>query len=185
MEQVLVYLAAGAAVVWFVLTIIWQIDPTWIRAFRYADRFHIMPNWLFFAPNPIQRDTHLLFRDRGPDGTVLPWVQLEGIVAWRAHHMLWHPQRRVQTSLFALYNGLLNDCRESGDLEKVACFSGCYTALLAVSVAESPPDAAVERQFALVASVGFGDARAVETNFVSLWHPIGGRTRDPGGAAEC
>ena len=58
----------------------------------------IIPEWRCFAPRPGMHDTHLLVRDKLPNGDLTPWRRSIGIETSKWHHFIWFPGRLTERS---------------------------------------------------------------------------------------
>ena len=164
-------IAFGIVVAWLLVTAVAHLAPLrfWLTK---VDQFHLFPRWNFFAPNPGDRDYHLVVRDRCTDGRVTEWrnVPLYGPRPWFA--WVWHPQKRAPKVLSDAVQAIRFLHRHEGVSDSALPFSLPYLLLLssASKVAPGAPDA-VELQFAIIEATGHEDTRALRCAFVSSYHP--------------
>lgn len=74
---------------------------------RQRDRFMLIPEWRFFAPNPAQGDFHLLYQDTFPDGSCTNWTEVRPTIERSWWNIVWNPGKRECKALFDAVN-LLN-----------------------------------------------------------------------------
>src|SRR5271169_5058562 len=90
--------AIGVVVLWLLATIAYQYAPLRTELSR-LDVLKILPNWSFFAPQPITRDTHIVVRDILVDGTLGDWQPTSIFPARALLHVIWHPAKRPEKIL--------------------------------------------------------------------------------------
>jgi len=147
-----------------------RLDRWWLVS-RY-DIFHLLPRYSFFAPNPGRHDTHVVYRDR-IGGQDTPWCQLQPGYTDRRWRWIWNPNRYQRKAVSDLANALLQIERRNRESARVVLLSSSYISLLVWVMAQpSPGESHTHRQFAVVGSNGFGEARQLEVRFVSEVHRI-------------
>ncbi len=100
--------------VWVILTIIGQFNWKVFQRLLSFDRFNLVPQWTFFAPNPGSTDIHLLMRF-GEGQILSKWhetpLTAEYQEKFRWIRGLFNPYRRFDKMLF----DFTNDVRSSKD----------------------------------------------------------------------
>jgi hypothetical protein len=84
---------------WLILTCLNQpgfVSNEWLLKF---DRFHLVPSWSFFAPNPGISDYNLLMRNKLADGTVTAFSEIPLRGKKNVATALFNPGRRLQKVL--------------------------------------------------------------------------------------
>ncbi len=169
--------------VWLLLTAVYQFPQAsqWIGR---RDHFGLLPRWTFFAPNPGTSDHHIVYREcldpaadlssqeriEAASASLSPWRELADLCP--GHHILflWNPQRRVNKTISDLVNGFALLRKTSPDLPRYAHFTVEYFILLNLVQRGAPRSS--RRQFAIVRSHGFGEARMLAPTLVSDFHPV-------------
>lgn len=64
------------------------------------DRYSLLPNWRFFAPDPGVHDYHFLYRTAAADGGLSRWNGIDLESGRRPGQMFWFPKRRVEKAFF-------------------------------------------------------------------------------------
>lgn len=148
-----------------------HLNGWWIVS-RY-DVFHLLPRYSFFAPNPGRHDTHVVYRDRIA-GQNTPWRQLQPGYIDRRWRWIWNPNRYQRKAVSDLANAVLQVARRNPNESRIVLLSSSYVSLLVWVMAQPPlGDQPTHRQFALVGSHGFGEARQLDIRFVSEVHRTG------------
>lgn len=113
---------AVAFAVWFGCTILAQFSSNRLSAWLLArDEFGLLPNWLFFAPNPISYDLAILARhansqDATGDATwFLVYESPYGLQPFR--RSVWHPEARLDKAIHDLAEDLLRNKESQGHIE--------------------------------------------------------------------
>jgi hypothetical protein len=140
------------------------------RRIRQRDLLGLVPEWRFFAPNPVDRDLVLLHRAWSESVPVSGWRQV-GVPARRRElwNPLWNPEKRRQKSLIDLVNDLAGHYATLGYLPVMTV---SYLALLNVVSSQPQVECATHVQFAVL---GRRELRGnVETSVVlmSFRHPL-------------
>ncbi|MFN2136779.1 MAG: hypothetical protein ACK2UK_12545 [Candidatus Promineifilaceae bacterium] len=158
---------------WFCASLVHQFRFKWWNRLASFDRLHLLPRWTFFAPNPGRQDLHLLYRT-WEDGQPEAWQELGTSAGdggrWR---WLWNPDRYPTKAISDLVQGLLvnaSSCPQ--DAPHLVIFSGYYLSLLALVMEQRPACPGSERQFAIVATQGFGGERPLDLKFLSERHRV-------------
>jgi hypothetical protein len=142
----------------------------------------LVPIWTFFAPNPGDTDTHLLFRDRDRDGRITCWREVK-LTGRRWFLDLWSPQRRINKAIVDVAFDLTrpDEPKQGGEpaaggpqlVNKQRVLSFPYLLILNY-VSSLPGDfAAVERQFAIARTPGMRGRGSPEVMMVSAFHRVG------------
>jgi hypothetical protein len=160
----------GVVVAWLIVTIIAHFPPLEFRINK-LDQCHVIPHWNFFAPNPGDRDYHLVVRDRCRDGRLTEWRNVPMYGARPRFACLWHPQKRATKVLNDAVQSLRFLYRRERVSESGLPFSLPYLVLLGIASKVTPaaPDA-VELQFAIIEATGHDDTRALTCAFLSSYH---------------
>lgn len=165
----------GAFATWLGLSIFQQADRPHRLALRIDPTAMAIPNWRFFAPRPATFDYSVLYRDRLPDGALLPWREEKFSVDRTLAHTMWHPARRMEKALFDAASELVRIAGDLGDIERIQ-LSVPYLALLNYVTRQVTHDpAAVEVQFLLAQSAGFDDTVEPRLVFLSDFHALSER----------
>jgi hypothetical protein len=151
-----------------------QLRPRWWNPVARLDALNLLPRWSFFAPNPGRHDLHLVYRDfqAGKRG---PWqpIRLDATPSrWR---WCWNPARYPRKAMLDLANWLLQAAKTHADQPRAVMLSGPYLGLLSWVMAQ--PASQTEprpshRQFAVIASQGFGAERRIEVRYLSEIHRV-------------
>ncbi len=150
----------------FVGSVLNQGSFSWWEALvaRY-DRWTFLPYWAFFAPNPGYAGIHLIYRDRASEG-YSAWQELvlpeSGRWRW-----LWHPERFQHKALHDLFNGLhrtLLRFKNPSALELTTSNLALLSWAMAQPALKPQP---ITRQFSLIETTGFGEARRLRPLFIS------------------
>jgi hypothetical protein len=155
---------------WVLVTVFAHFPPLqyWINRF---DQCHVIPRWNFFAPNPGDRDYHLVVRTRCEDGRVTEWQNVPLYVPRPKLACLWHPQKRAAKVLNDAVQSLRFLQRREGVSNSGLPFSLPYLLLLSIASRAAPVAAgAMELQFAIIEATGHDDTRALRCAFLSSYH---------------
>lgn len=98
---------AGLLTLWVALTVGLQV-PGLRTMIRRLDVLLLLPEYRFFAPNPIQYDYHLLYQDEFGDGSVSGWTEVCKLQDRRVVDVVWNPGKRERKALIDAIN-LLNE----------------------------------------------------------------------------
>ena len=102
-------LITGVCIVWLALTIVGQISVKALTYMRRLDPLGLLPLWYFFAPNPVQYDSVLLFRfvndKRDATGE---WKVAKILYDERWYHCFFNTSRRLQKTIHDLQTALGN-----------------------------------------------------------------------------
>jgi len=93
------YLASGLYLLWLVLTIFFQF-PKFRDFISKWDPFYLIPQWNFFAPNPLDMDLHILYKDELKDGSLTDWTEIPIIKKRNSFAFIWNPVKRQQKAFF-------------------------------------------------------------------------------------
>ncbi|MEU9603334.1 hypothetical protein [Streptomyces sp. NPDC048057] len=74
---------------------------------KVRNKWALLPNWCFFAPNPAMHDLHLLYRTLDTDGGTSSWKSINVIAGRRLHQFFWFPGRRPEKGVFDICSELL------------------------------------------------------------------------------
>jgi len=163
-------LLCGFVVMWLMVTAFSHIPPFqfWVSRF---DQFHLIPRWNFFAPNPGDKDYHLVVRHRCLDGRLTEWQNVPLYVPRPKLACLWHPQKRAAKVLNDAVQSIRFLYRHEGVSDSGLPFSLPYLLLLRTVCRLAPPaDDATELQFAIIESTGHDETRALTCAFLSSYH---------------
>ena len=178
--------ALAVVVVALAMTALAQVRPL-RRGRALYDLLAILPEWRFYAQASLRtatdlaRDTHLVVRDRDAAGGVGGWRPVLWHAERRLRHSLWNPALRVDVAILSAGEDLAEanetDTSMGGRRTEKTGRAGTnvqqsirYLVLLR-RILESPPapDLPVDRQFAIVHTIGRG-ARTMSIDFLSAWH---------------
>src|SRR5712692_6486188 len=84
---------------WWLLSVFLYI-PKLANVVRRIDYVALVPDWRFFAPNPLQHDYHLLYRDQYIDGRCSNWTELRPAQERCWWNAIWNPAKRSNKALF-------------------------------------------------------------------------------------
>lgn len=155
-ESLYVWMACGFFLVWFILSILFQLDQPWFHRISQRDRFGLLPRWTFFAPNPGTSDYHLLYRDRLPDGGFTDWVEIPMIAERQLASCLWNPDKRAKKVLADVAMMLIESSRVLPPKDhSVLLVTLPYLILLNIVVNHQPALAGAKRQFVIAETLGF------------------------------
>jgi len=159
--------------VWFALSAANQIPGPWTSALGKLGTFGILPANGFFAPDPVDVDYHLVFRDFLEDDQAGPWREIAG-----EHdgplRFLWSTAKRDQQAILAAVSGVGGIQQMVAPLvedpESLIQISLPYVLLLHRVLAEPRTPGAKERQFMIVETRGFAAGRQIELSILSNPH---------------
>jgi hypothetical protein len=159
----------GAVAAWLIVTVAAHFPPLsfW---FHRVDQCHLVPRWNFFAPNPGDRDYHLVVRDRCSSGRVTEWRNVPVYIPRPKLAWLWHPQKRAAKVLNDCLQGLRFLYRYDGVSESSLPFSLPYLVLLGMASSVAAERDALELQFAIIESTGHDATRPLTCAFLSHYH---------------
>ncbi|GAA3673056.1 hypothetical protein GCM10023081_09270 [Arthrobacter ginkgonis] len=163
---------AGFLCFWFGVSAFHQFRPhRWTRLMGH-DVLGLIPRWSFFAPNPGRHDIHLVFRDWILDEPT-EWQELDlgSLNSWT--RWIWHPERYASKAVADAAGGLSMAsaaARETG--ARTVMLSTPYLRLLSWAMSQPVPPDSTARQFAVIASQGFGPTQTLELRFLSEKHPF-------------
>jgi hypothetical protein len=160
--------AIGLVVLWLLVTVAYQNAPLRSELSR-LDVIKTLPNWSFFAPQPITRDTHIVVRDLLVDGTVGAWRPVSAFPAREVLHVIWHPEKRPEKILRDASRTLKLIRARTTSADVVQC-SLAYLLILHYCTGQPPRTLnAVARQFAIVETSG-REGRRIWITFISEFH---------------
>lgn len=168
----LVFIVLGA---WLLASLANQFAGPWTRSLRALNWCSLLPRLAFFAPDPIDVDYHLAYRDLLDDDEPGPWQSLaiERDGRWR---LLWSPAKRDYQSLLeavaalALLQNAVTPAVE--DAESLLQLSLPYLFLLHLVQHAPARPSTRERQFMVVESNGFGPSRHLALGILSSFHRL-------------
>jgi hypothetical protein len=154
-------------VVWLILTALCNIGSIG-RALRVRDIWGLLPEWRFFAPNPIEADLRLLYRDFASADARGVWTEPPVLHGRRWWHFLWNPEKRINKSLF----DAMNEVQTLALASDARVFSPSYLLLLNVvsNIRRTWP--ARQVQFAVAMVYGKACAGDPAVVFVSQRHDL-------------
>lgn len=132
-----------------------------------------LPIWTFFAPYPGSHDAELLFRTIDHDDVASEWRHIEIYQRRRLSHVLLHPNRRLEKTVFDAV-GETNLLLATRDDHDWITASPSYRTLLNVLLSRAHlPATATNVQFMLIQSGGYDDTpNSLTPAFVSDRHPL-------------
>lgn len=161
-------IAIGMVVLWLVATAAHQYVP-FQRVLGRLDPLKLLPSWRFFAPNPANRDSHIVFRDIHSDGTVSGWRPVCFFPTRHILQLVWHPAKRPRKILRDAAKSIKQTRRAALSKGVVQC-SLPYLIVLHYCLAQhARATNAVARQFAIIETSGREDRR-IWITFISEFH---------------
>ncbi|TDD04278.1 hypothetical protein E1292_19230 [Nonomuraea deserti] len=100
-------MVAGALAAWFVVTLLSQHPrrkTEWLRDLLPGG---LIPDWRFFAPEPVQHDLVLVHRTVAANGDQTRWRVTTPVSDRSLLHLVWFPQRRMEKALHEIAGELL------------------------------------------------------------------------------
>ncbi len=179
-KEVLSGFVAAVLGIWIILTLLNQERRTrrFIKHIIAYDIFGLIPIWTFFAPNPGDRDVHLLFRDRCEDGRITSWREVH-LAGRRRITDLWNPRRRINKAIVdVVYDLTRPDRPPSGSESRSRKIGGnrvlTFPYLLILNYISRLPAQfdALERQFAIAKTQGITSRSHPEVLLVSPFHGL-------------
>lgn len=76
----------------------------------------LLPYWYLFAPRPVRRDLHLLYRDRLPDGSMTEWAELPIRARRGPGVLLFNPEQRADYAQFTSLRWLMRSTLAEGQV---------------------------------------------------------------------
>ncbi|SDK49484.1 hypothetical protein SAMN04487820_108249 [Actinopolyspora mzabensis] len=175
----------GAFGSWFVGTILCQDPFRREDRIRRLDQFNLLfPDWRFFAPNPGIHDYHLLYRDTLPSGEVTSWSEIGHIEERKPHHIVWHPHRRLEKTLFDIVAEILRFSGESEAKRDMALTVPYLTLLNYITHRYPHAPNARSTQFLVAASGGYELSEEPTMLFLSESHRLEQGHRESDGEPE-
>jgi hypothetical protein len=170
MNKVVLILLVG----WLALSFLNQ-SPRVQPMLMKLNALKLLPFFSLFAPDPIDTDCHLLWRDIGANRKIGPWNELSIFPCAAIVRALWNPCVRELNSLqqvAAELDVLSEIAAGSPQGQRLIILSVPYLVLLsAVSRLPHSPNAE-RRQFMVVNTRGFGRERRVEVSVTSEAHDL-------------
>lgn len=169
-------IVASVLAVWFGLSAACQLTVPWgerpLDRLRARDVFGLIPNFKFFAPQPVQHDFHLLMRTV-VDGAHGPWSQVAGPPERCWWHAVWNPDRRA----FKILSDVMAVAyRFDEDKPRAVQTSLPYLAILNyITEAASQDPSASHVQFVLAISHGVLSTEEPSVVYKSDLHSLGER----------
>lgn len=100
-------LVAGGFAAWFGVTVLSQHPAKVFDRLRDFDPLEaLIPNWRFFAPEPIQQDFHIFHRVVVMGEPETPWKLTSEIADRSWSHFVWFPAHRVEKGLIDICSHL-------------------------------------------------------------------------------
>jgi hypothetical protein len=161
--------------VWLLLSAANQINGPWTRLLGPLNSVSLLPALFFFAPDPVDVDYHLVFRDFMEDGEAGRWQQIpiEREGPWR---VLWCTAKRDHQAMTLAVAGLAGLQQTvtpvARDPEGLIQVSIPYLFLLHRVLAAPRPAGAQQRQFMVVETSGFRPRRRVALGILSNPHRL-------------
>lgn len=166
--HVLEMLVVGCFLLWFLLSVLVLVPKlrTWIRLW---DLFTLVPEWRFFAPNPVQGDYYLLYRDQLADGTVTGWSEVRLGQKRRWWNVAWNPGKRASK---ALVDAIVELSGEAKTSPAVLVGSIPYLALLNYISSLKRFSSPAFTQFTILHALSSGEDREPKLVFASDLHSL-------------
>jgi hypothetical protein len=120
-------LAAALFVPWLAATLA-AAKQTWrtARVVRRWDVLRLVPDWVFFAPNPGTSDYRLLARLREPDGSTSEFTEIPTGTGG-VRRSIWHPEKRISKTIYDCARALIE---LEGERREGAEYTLAYLTLL-------------------------------------------------------
>lgn len=155
-------------------TTVWVQFQPFHRGRTLLNLAAIVPEWRFFAQasitaaSDLERDVHLVVRDRFENGRVGGWQPVLHHAERRLSHAIWNPRMRDDELILSMAEDLSIASLKYPD--PLVRSSRHYLVLLRRSL-EAPREQTntVARQFAVVYTTG-RQQRALSIGFISDWH---------------
>lgn len=158
--------------IWFLLTIINQLNYRWVQKVKNYDVFHLLPRWTFFAPNPGVSDYHFVYRYKNGSNDVSAFTEMPLYDSRTISSAIWNSNKRVKKALSDLVMDLNRQCSSLELTEHNVKISFSYIALLNF-LSNIPKDSDVtSMQFAILKSEGFIDETKPEIVISSEFHNV-------------
>ncbi len=166
-------------ITWLILTVFNQINPlrkSLSFIFGY-DVLGMIPLWTFFAPNPGDTDTHVLYRDRNVAGNVGAWKEIDPIIRENIFDC-WNPKRRLSKAVVDIIPDLLQSHYSNTNNEEVIkktvnkriALSFPYLLILNYVCMQPRDPFAETRQFAIARTEGFQGRKEPFVLLLSSFH---------------
>jgi hypothetical protein len=157
--------------IWFLLSIAFQKNNRLSRLTTRFDRFTLIPKWSFFTPDPGASNYHFVYRSRGDETSVSPWLELN-LSPRGIFFPLWNPRKRYREGMIELFQ-LLALSSINCSAERLQ-FTAPYIILLDVARKRLGGSLSSQAfyQFALVETRGRSEASVPLVRFYSLTHPV-------------
>jgi hypothetical protein len=134
------------------------------------ERWLLVPNWRFFAPNPFSKDVHLLYRDELADGTLTGWSELPLVTPRAVRQAVWYPDGRYEKTFVDAVSDLKIVMRKAP--QHVRHTRPYHTLLAFITPAVFHPPDAARTQFLIAHSTGVDDSEDASLYFLSEFHPL-------------
>jgi hypothetical protein len=162
-------------VLWFAASVALYVPGPWQGPIRKLAAWSVMPAVTYFAPDPVDVDFHLVFRDVLLDGTTGSWQEVP-FENPRPLSLLWDLSKRQQRALLdatselsRLASEVAPACRSG---ERMLLLSFPYLFLLNLVAHQPRARGATHRQFVIVQSQGFGNERRLSLGIASELHAL-------------
>ncbi|MGW3010412.1 hypothetical protein ACWC9R_16510 [Streptomyces sp. NPDC001219] len=162
----------GALGSWFAVTALNQLQKAGKIQQKVDPLQTFIPSWRFFGPHPGMHDTHLLFRDELPDGTLTEWQEKVIVVERMARHTVWNPNRRREKVIFDAVEELKIFVRQEAPMEKMQLTVPYLVILNYVTHQCAHHEAAARTQFLVATSPGYDEDIPPEMFFASDIHAM-------------
>lgn len=156
---------------WWVLTALHQMKRVRTLTSRF-DRYGAwLPLWTFFGPIPGTLDAEMLVRYTRA-GVVGEWTHLRMYEPRRWTHMIIHPNRRLEKTMFDAISDIKRQLGEEGPPERITG-TFAYAVLLSIVTSEARTHDVSHAQFMVVNSGGADDnPHSLVPLFASAVHPV-------------
>lgn len=172
------YVVASVLVAWFILITLTQLPEHWCPSLLKPlqhDRFHLLPKWNFFAPNPGTQDYHVFMRAFDSSGVPGEWREHYPVEDRSFTSSFWNPKKRYRKTIADLVQiANLTTANTDGPCDAALILSVSYLAFLNSVSAELRVQGAHACQFAIFQSEGKFVDRVGDLVFRSNVHPCVG-----------
>ncbi len=165
----LIAMAAVFAAWWTISACNQFRSGAWTLRLRRHIPLGLIPLWTFFAPNPAQSDSRVVWREEH-DGEWSGWQELHFGFAPRLTRWLVNPEITLNKAITDLVGSLLQARAEWGD--RSALLNSAYVMLLSIVLAQPRQTGCSSVQFAVVRTSAGALARRLDVVFLSEIHAV-------------
>jgi hypothetical protein len=160
---------------WLLVSIANQFRGPWGRFLDHLNAYSLLPRLEFFAPDPIDVDYHLAYRDFTADGQPGPWKQI-AIERDGPSRLVWSTAKRDHQAMLGAVSGLAVMQQHVAPLvpDPSAVLQISLPYLFLLHQVQQAPRAVTttHRQFMVVEAIGFGSSRRLSLGILSNPHEL-------------